>query len=72
MAWGTLRWTAPIEVLAETSPSKKYSKPHPSVWVVKNDKARIVGIALGHDQRVHDLDAFRTILINAVKWTSRK
>ncbi len=64
--------TAPIEVLAQTSPSKKYSKPHPSVWVVKNDKARIVGIALGHDQRVHDLPAFRAILINAVKWTSQK
>jgi type 1 glutamine amidotransferase len=64
--------TAAIEVLAQTSPSKKYSKPHPSVWVVKNDKARIVGIALGHDQRVHDLPAFKTILANAVKWTSLK
>jgi len=64
--------TAAIEVLAQTSPSKKYSKPHPSVWVVKNDKARIVGIALGHDQRVHDLPAYRAILVNAVKWTSRK
>jgi uncharacterized protein len=64
--------TTPIEVLAQTSPSKKYGKPHPSVWLVKNDKARIIGIALGHDQRVHDLEPFRTILVNAVKWTAQK
>ena len=64
--------TLPIEVLAETSPSKKYKTGHPSVWVTKNDKARIVGIALGHDERVHDLPAFRTILVNAVKWVDGK
>lgn len=64
--------TAPIEVLAQTSPSQKFSKPHPSVWVTKHDKARIVGIALGHDERVHDLGAYQTILTNAVKWVARK
>jgi len=31
-----------------------------------------VGITLGHDQRVHDLDAFKTLLANAVRWTSGK
>lgn len=64
--------TAPIEVLAQTSQSKKYKAPHASVWVTKNDKARIVGIAIGHDERVHNLEAFKNILINAVKWTSGK
>jgi len=64
--------TLPIEVLAETSPSKKYKTGHPSVWVTKNAKARIVGIALGHDERVHELPAFRTILVNAVKWVGGK
>lgn len=64
--------TAKIEVLAETSPSKKFNKPHPSVWITENAKARIVGIALGHDERVHDLPAFKAILANSVKWVSGK
>jgi len=64
--------TAPIDVLARTSPSKKYNKSHPSVWITEHEKAKIVGIALGHDQRVHDLDPYKTILINAVRWTSGK
>jgi uncharacterized protein len=62
--------TAPIEVLAETSPSVKFKQPHPSVWVTRHPNARIVGIALGHDQRVHDLPAFKTLLTNAVRWVA--
>ena len=61
--------TAPIEVLAQTSPSQKYQRPHPAVWITRHPKARIVGITLGHDQRVHDLEPFKTLLINAVRWT---
>ena len=34
--------------------------------------ARIVGIALGHDERIHDLAAFKTLLTNAVRWAARK
>ncbi|HUR58629.1 MAG TPA: ThuA domain-containing protein, partial [Opitutaceae bacterium] len=64
--------TAPIEVLAETSPSVKFSKPHPAVWTTQHDKARIVGITLGHDQRVHDMDAYKALLTNAVTWVGRK
>jgi putative heme-binding domain-containing protein len=64
--------TTKIEVLAETSPSQKYKKPHPSVWITDHPKARIVGIALGHDERVHDLAPFKAILTNAVKWTGGK
>jgi putative membrane-bound dehydrogenase-like protein len=63
--------TAPIEVLAETSPSVKFKQPHPSVWITSHAAARIVGIALGHDERVHDHQAFRTLLANAVKWAGR-
>jgi putative heme-binding domain-containing protein len=64
--------TAAIEVLAETSPSQKFSKPHPSVWITKNDKARIACIALGHDERTHGDAAFKSILVNAVKWCAGK
>ena len=64
--------TAPIEVLAQTTPSQKFHKPHPSVWITVSDKARIVGIALGHDEKVHDLPAFHAILTNAVKWVGGK
>jgi putative membrane-bound dehydrogenase-like protein len=64
--------TSPIEVLAESSPSLKFQKPHPVVWITQHEKARIVGFTLGHDERVHDHPAFKTILLNAVKWTSRK
>ena len=53
--------TSPIEVLAETSPSVRFKQPHPSVWITQHPTARIVGIALGHDERVHDLAAFKTL-----------
>jgi putative heme-binding domain-containing protein len=62
----------PIEVLAETSDSKRFQKPHPSIFVVKHPKARIAGIALGHDARAHDLPEYQQLLINAVKWTAEK
>ncbi len=62
--------TAPIEVLAETSPSVKFARPHPAVWVTRHATARIVGITLGHDERVHDLPAFKTLLANAVRWAA--
>jgi putative membrane-bound dehydrogenase-like protein len=62
----------PIEVLAQTSTANGTKKQHPSVWVVKHPKARIAGIALGHDARAHDLPAFKTLLTNAVKWAAGK
>jgi type 1 glutamine amidotransferase len=62
---------AAMEVLAETSPSVRFKKPHPAVWITKHPQARIVGMSLGHDERVHDLPAFRTLLVNAVGWTAR-
>ena len=64
--------TAPISVLAETSPSVKFGRPHPAVWITAHDHAGIVGITLGHDQRTHDHPAFQQLLTNAVRWASRK
>jgi putative heme-binding domain-containing protein len=64
--------TASIEVLAETSPSVKFKAPHPSVWITSHPTARIVGIALGHDERTHDHPAFKTLLVNAVRWAGRR
>lgn len=63
--------TAAIEVLAETSPSVRFKQPHPAVWITRHPTARIVGITLGHDERVHDHQAFKTLLANAVKWAGR-
>jgi type 1 glutamine amidotransferase len=63
---------APLEVLAETSVSTGTKKAHPSVWIVKHPKARIAGIALGHDARAHDLPPFQTLLRNAVGWAAGK
>lgn len=71
-AEGVPEGTNKIEVLAETTPSIKYNKPHPSVWITDHPKARIVGIALGHDERVHDLAPFKAILTNSVKWVVGK
>ena len=62
--------TAAIDVLAETSPSVRFKKPHPAVWTTTHPSARIVGITLGHDERVHDLPAFKTLLVNAVTWAA--
>ncbi len=69
---GAPEGTAKIEVLAETSPSNKFKKPHPSVWITEHPKAKIVGIALGHDARTHDLKPYQTLLNNAVNWASGK
>ncbi len=55
-----------VEVLAENAPDK--GSAHPSVWVVKDAKARIACISLGHAAEAHGNPAFKTLLTNAVKW----
>jgi len=45
---------------------------YPSVFVVKNKKTRIVGIALGHDEGSHNIAPYQTILRNAVIWVAHK
>ncbi len=60
-----------VEVLA-TASAEGAEKSFPSIFVVKHPKARIVGIALGHDGASHDLPEYQALLRNAVKWVSKR
>jgi type 1 glutamine amidotransferase len=60
-----------IEVLANASVEGS-NKIFPSVFIVKHPKARIVGIALGHDAESHNFAPYQALLHNAVKWAARK
>lgn len=60
-----------VTVLAEAK-NKESGDSFPSVFIVNNADARIVGIALGHDGEAHNLDNYKTMLKNAVKWTANK
>ncbi|MGB6220546.1 PVC-type heme-binding CxxCH protein [Haloferula sp.] len=62
---------ADYELLAVNEPDKT-DEPIPSVWVVNDPKARIVCITLGHDERAHANPAYKTLLVNAVKWVARR
>ena len=55
------------QLLAVNEPDKT-DGPIPSVWIVKDPKARIVCITLGHDQRAHSHQDFQRLLINSVNW----
>ena len=57
-----------IEILANASDAA--TEPFPSIFIVKNPKAKIVGIALGHDAASHELEAYQTLIRNAVKWAA--
>lgn len=61
---------AQVEVLAETSPEAESGKAYPSAWVVKDAKARIVDIALGHANEAHGNPAYHAMLVNAVCWVA--
>ncbi len=61
----------PIEVLA-TADSKIKNETFPQVFVIKHPQTRIAAITLGHDARAHDLQAYKTLLINAINWTNKK
>ncbi|MBK1883420.1 ThuA domain-containing protein [Luteolibacter pohnpeiensis] len=43
---------------------------HACVWIVKDRKARIVDITLGHADEAHSNPAYQSILTNAVKWVA--
>ncbi len=60
-----------IEVLA-TASAEGSDEVFPSVFVVKHQKGRIVGLALGHDAEAHNLPAYQTLLRNAVQWAAGK
>ena len=63
---------APVEILAENAPDKVTKRPHPSVWVVKDPKTRIVCISLGHAVEAHGNPAFKTLLVNSVRWVGAR
>lgn len=58
----------PVEVLAETEVEKATDKAYPAVWSVKDAKARIINISLGHAQEAHNNPAYKSLLKNAVEW----
>ena len=60
-----------VSVLASSSVAGS-DKIFPSVFVVKHPKARIVGLALGHDAESHNIANYQTLLRNSVKWVARK
>lgn len=62
---------AGVEVLANAS-AEGSDKIYPSVFVIKHPKARIVGIALGHDAASHDIAPYQNMLRNAVQWVAHK
>lgn len=62
---------AGVEVLANASAAGS-DKIYPSVFVIKHSKAKIVGIALGHDAESHDIAPYQNLLRNAVQWVAGK
>lgn len=60
---------AEIEVLA-IGRGLESGKEYPVVWTVKHPKVKIVGNTLGHDERAHDHEAYKTILQNSGSWVS--
>ena len=61
----------PVEVVA-TATSARRPGTYPQVFVVKHPQTKIAGLTLGHDGRAHELEQYKTLLLNAVKWTSGK
>ncbi len=41
---------------------------YPVVWAAEHPTYRIAGITLGHDGYAHELQAYKTLLINSVRW----
>lgn len=60
-----------VEVVASSSVAGS-DQIFPSVFVVKHPKARIVGLALGHDAESHNIANYQTLLRNSVQWVARK
>jgi putative intracellular protease/amidase len=62
---------AQVDLLAENSPDGDKGA-HPSVWVVKDPKTRVVCMTLGHADEAHSNPAYKAILINAVNWAGNR
>jgi type 1 glutamine amidotransferase len=61
-----------VEILAQNGLGKGTDKIFPSVWIVKDTRARIVCITLGHAAAAHDNPAYQTLMTNAVNWVGRR
>jgi len=59
-----------IEVLA--TGKNAAGKVFPVVWLAKHPMARIACISLGHDEGSHGVEAYQTLLQNAVIWAAGK
>lgn len=59
-----------VEVLA-IGKGLESGEEFPVVWIVKHPKAKIVGNTLGHDERAHGLQAYKTILKNSFDWINK-
>ncbi|MFK7849988.1 MAG: PVC-type heme-binding CxxCH protein [Akkermansiaceae bacterium] len=57
--------------LIENKPDGKSPNSHPTLWVVKDTKAKIVCYTHGHDEKSHANTHFQRIMQNAVKWLSQ-
>ena len=60
-----------VEVLA-VGRGLESGEEFPAVWVVKHPNAKIIGNTLGHDERAHGHEAYKTILKNSVEWVKRE
>lgn len=61
-----------LGTIPRQAPKPGQSAILPSVWVVQNPKARIVCIALGHDEHTHDHPAYQKLLLNSLTWVAQK
>lgn len=61
-----------LGTIPRQAPKPGQSAILPSVWVVQNPKARIVCIALGHDEHTHDHPAYQKLLLNSLSWVAQK
>jgi len=60
-----------IEILA-IGKGLESGEEFPVVWTVKHPNARIVCNTLGHDEKAHNLPAYKTVLSNSLEWLKDK
>jgi putative heme-binding domain-containing protein len=61
-----------LGTIPRQTPKEGLSNILPSVWTVKYPGARVVCIALGHDEKSHDHPAYRRLLLNSLTWVTQK
>ena len=61
-----------LGTIPRQNPKEGQSKILPSVWTVRYPGARVVCIALGHDEKSHDHPAYKQLLLNSLTWVSQK